>query len=252
MFPDFLMDYLPSFLFIFLRTSIFMSFMPFFSSKNLPLQFKVGIILSFSIALSPLFKIKVSFADLPFFIVQEVLFGVVIGMAARAIFIAIEMAGQLISNVMGLSIATSFNPEIGQSTEIARFYSLTAMLLFLIVDAHHEVIYILAKSYEVLKPGHILTDNLIDRAIVGGSNLFILALKFSVPVVLILFILNIILGFLYKAAPQMNVFFIGYPIFIFLGFFSMLLSLPFVINALLDSFVLVREEISRILSLSGG
>lgn len=250
--PEILTKYLPSFLFILLRASIVMSFLPFFSSRNIPLQFKVGFVLAIAIALSPLFEIKVTLHELPMFVIQEVVFGIVLGMAARAIFMAVEMAGQLISNIMGLSIATSFNPEIGQSTEVARFYGLATMLLFLTVDAHHELIYAFVKSYEILPPGSILADNLISRAMSGGANLFVMALKFSAPVVIIMFILNIILGFLYKAAPQMNIFFIGYPIFLFLGFFTMLISLPFFIDALVNNFGNLRDELSRVLALARG
>lgn len=244
--------YLPNFLFVLLRTSIVMSFLPIFSSKNLPLQFKIGFVLVISLVLSPVVDIKVSMPDLPFFVIQEILFGVVFGMAARAIFMAVEIAGQIISNVMGLSIATAFNPEMGQSTEVARFFGLATMLVFLTVDGHHDLIYAFVKSYEILQPGNIQPDGLIARAISGGSNLFIMALKISAPVVIVMFILNVVLGFLYKAEPQMNIFFIGYPVFIFIGFFVILVSIPVFINLIVDNFVSVRDELSRILALARG
>lgn len=244
--------YLPNFLFILLRTSIVMSFLPVFSSKNLPLQFKIGFVVVIAFVLTPVVEIKVSMPDLPFFIVQEILFGIVFGMAARAIFMAVEMAGQIMSNVMGISIATAFNPEMGQSTEVARFFGLSTVLVFLTVDGHHDLIYAFVKSYEILQPGNIQTDGLITRAISGGSNLFIMALKISAPVAILIFILNMVLGFLYKAAPQMNIFFIGYPVFIFVGFFVMLISIPVFINLIVDNFSSIRDELDRILALARG
>ncbi len=250
--PEIFSKYLPSFLFILLRTSIVMSFLPVFSSRNLPLQFKIGLVVVIAFVLAPIVEVKIALPDLPFLVMQEVLFGILLGMAARAIFMAVEMAGQIMSNVMGLSIATTFNPEIGQSTEVARFYGLTAMLIFLTVDAHHDLIYVFVKSYEILQPGNIHTENLLTRAISGGSNLFILALKLSAPVVIIMFVLNIVLGFLYKAAPQMNIFFIGYPVFIFVGFFVMLISIPVFINVLADNIGSVRDEMARVLALARG
>lgn len=244
--------YLPNFLFILLRTSIVMSFLPVFSSRNLPAHFKIGLVVVFSLVLSSVVEFKVSLPDLPLLIIQEVLFGIVLGSAARAIFMAVEMAGQIISNVMGLSIATSFNPEIGQSTEIARFFGLVTMLIFLTVDAHHDLIYAFVKSYEILPPGSIQTEGLITRAISGGSNLFIMAVKISAPVVIVMFILNMVLGFLYKAAPQMNIFFIGYPVFIFVGFLTMLISMPVLVNVLVDNFGNIRDELARVLALARG
>ncbi len=250
--PEIFTKYLPSFLFILLRTSIVMSFLPIFSSRNLPIQFKIAFVLVIALVLSPLFEFNISLQDLPFFIVQEVLFGIVLGSAARAVFMAVEMAGQIMSNVIGLSIATVFNPEIGQSTEVARFYGLTAMLIFLTVDAHHTLIYAFVKSYEILQPGTLNTENLVNRAISGGSRLFVIALKISAPVVIIIFILNLVLGFLYKAAPQMNIFFIGYPVFIFVGFFVMLISIPVFINVTAEYFSALGDELSRVLALARG
>jgi len=244
--------YLPNFLFILLRTSIVMSFLPVFSSKNLPTHFKIGFVVVISLVLSSVVDIKVSLPELPFFVIQEVLFGIVFGMAARAIFMAVEMAGQIMSNVMGLSIATAFNPEMGQSTEVARFFGLATVLVFLTVDGHHDLILAFVKSYEILHPGSIQTEGLIARAISGGSNLFIMALKISAPVVIVMFILNMVLGFLYKAAPQMNIFFIGYPVFIFVGFFVMLICIPVFINLIADNFDSVRDELARVLSLARG
>lgn len=252
MVPEIFLKYLPSFLFILLRTSIVMSFLPVFSSRNLPLQFKIGFVVVIAFVLAPIVEVKVALSDLPFLVMQEVLFGIVLGSAARAIFMAVEMAGQIMSNVMGLSIATAFNPEMGHSTEVARFYGLTAMLIFLTIDAHHDIIYVFVKSYEILQPGSIHAENLVARAISGGSKLFILALKLSAPVVIIMFVLNIVLGFLYKAAPQMNIFFIGYPVFIFVGFFVMLISIPVFINVLVDNFGTVRDEMARVLALARG
>ncbi len=250
--PEIFSKYLPSFLFILLRTSIVMSFLPVFSSRNLPMQFKAGFLIVIAIFLAPIVEVKISLDELPFLVIQEAFFGIVLGMSARAIFMAVEMAGQVMSNVMGLSIATAFNPEIGQSTEIGRFYGLTAMLIFLTVDVHHDLIYVFVKSYEILQPGNIYAENLITRAISGGSNLFILALKLSAPVVIIMFILNIVFGFLYKAAPQMNIFFITYPVFIFVGFLVMLISVPVFINVLVDNFGTLKEQMSRVLSLARG
>lgn len=252
MVPEIFSKYLPSFLFILLRTSIVLSFLPVFSSRNLPLQFKIGFVVVIALVLAPIVEVKITLSDLPFLVMQEVLFGIVLGSAARAIFMAVEMAGQMMSNVMGLSIATAFNPEMGQSTEVARFYGLTAMLIFLTIDAHHDLIYVFVKSYEILQPGSIHTDNLITRAITGGSKLFIMALKLSAPVIIIMFVLNIVLGFLYKAAPQMNIFFIGYPVFIFVGFFVMLISMPVFINVLVDNIGAVRDEMARVLALARG
>ncbi|MCX7913351.1 MAG: flagellar biosynthetic protein FliR [Thermodesulfovibrionales bacterium] len=247
------LKYLPIFLFILLRTSIVMSFLPVFSSKSLPAQFKIGFIIAIALILTPIVEMEsINLSELPFYVIQEVLFGIALGSVARAIFMAVEMAGQIISNAMGLSIATVFNPEIGQSTEIGRLYSLIAITIFLATDIHHVFIYVLVKSYELLPAGSINADNLITRLITGGAKLFVLAFKLSAPVLLVMFVLNIVFGFLYRAAPQINIFFTTYPIFIFVGLMVMLLSLPFFINALVQNFGELRNELDRVLSMGRG
>lgn len=250
---EFFLKYLPAFLFVFLRTGIVMSFLPVFSSKSLPAQFKIGLIVAFSLILTPIVDVgSITLSDLPFYVIQEVLFGIALGSVARGIFMAVEMAGQIMSNVMGLSIATVFNPEIGQSTEIARLYSLIAIMIFLATDIHHHFIYVFIRSYELLPPGSIYGENLLTRVITGGAKLFFLAFKLSAPVLIIMLILNLVFGFLYRTVPQMNIFFITYPVFIFVGFLVMLLSIPFLVNVLVNNFGALRNEMERVLSLGRG
>lgn len=250
---EFFLKYLPAFLFVFLRTGIVMSFLPVFSSKSLPAQFKIGLIVALSLILTPIVDVgSITLSDLPFYVIQEVLFGIALGSVARGIFMAVEMAGQIMSNVMGLSIATVFNPEIGQSTEIARLYSLIAIMIFLATDIHHHFIYVFIRSYELLPPGSIYGENLLTRVITGGAKLFFLAFKLSAPVLIIMLILNLVFGFLYRTVPQMNIFFITYPVFIFVGFLVMLLSIPFLVNVLVNNFGALRNEMERVLSLGRG
>ncbi len=250
---EFFLKYLPAFLFVFLRTGIVMSFLPIFSSKSLPAQFKIGLIVALSLILTPIVDVgNITLSDLPSYVIQEVLFGIALGSVARGIFMAVEMAGQTMSNVMGLSIATVFNPEIGQSTEIARLYSLIAIMIFLATDIHHQFIYVFIRSYELLPPGSIYGENLLTRVITGGAKLFILAFKLSAPVLIIMLILNLVFGFLYRTVPQMNIFFITYPVFIFVGFLVMLLSIPFLINFLVNNFGALRNEMERVLFLGRG
>lgn len=250
---EFFLKYLPAFLFVFLRTGIVMSFLPVFSSKSLPAQFKIGLIVALSLILTPIVDVgSITLSDLPFYVIQEVLFGIALGSVARGIFMAVEMAGQIMSNVMGLSIATVFNPEIGQSTEIARLYSFIAIMIFLATDIHHHFIYVFIRSYELLPPGSIYGENLLTRVITGGAKLFFLAFKLSAPVLIIMLILNLVFGFLYRTVPQMNIFFITYPVFIFVGFLVMLLSIPFLVNVLVNNFGALGNEMERVLSLGRG
>ncbi|MBA4374214.1 MAG: hypothetical protein C0402_15290 [Thermodesulfovibrio sp.] len=244
--------YLPNFLFIMMRAGIFLSMIPFFSSKNLPAQFKIGFLIALALILTPVVEFKIGETSLPLLVIREFIFSMVLGLSVRFVFMAFEMAGQIMSNAMGLSIATVFNPEMGQSTEIGRLQGIIAMLLFLAMDAHHDLIYIFVKSYELVPAGQINLQALMPEGVALIGKVFVIGIKLAAPVTVGMVLVNFLLGFLYKAAPQMNIFFVSFPVYIVLGFLIMLLSIPVFIHVLGGYFGDIRIEMTRIISLARG
>jgi len=246
--PEILSRYIPNFLIILLRASIFISLVPFLSSKSFPPQFKIGFAIAITLILAPVVEFKIEGESIPLLIVKEVFLAITLGLTVRSVFIAIDIAGQAMSNALGMSIATVFNPEIGQSTEIARLYGIIATLLFFAMDAHHDLIYILVKSYELLPPGQVNMKNLLVNAISGSGGAFVIAVKVCAPVLVGLVITNFLLGFTYKAAPQINIFFISFPVYLFIGFFIMLLSIPVLVDVMEGYFGETKDEMIRIMA----
>lgn len=249
---DIFSRHLPTFLLILLRASIFVSLMPFIGSKSFPAHFKIGFAVAIAFILTPVVEIDTANISIAVLVVREIIFGMVMGSAVRIIFLAVETAGQAVSNAMGLSIATVFNPELGQSTEVARFYAIVAMLILLSIDAHHDLISIFFISYEWIPVGQVDTMNLIVKVAAEGSRIFLFALKVAAPVIVGIMTASLLLGFIYKAAPQINIFFISFPVYILLGFMIMLLGIPVFANVLTGHFHSVREEMIRILSIARG
>jgi flagellar biosynthetic protein FliR len=249
---NFFADYIPTFLLLLLRSSLFVSFMPLFSNQSFPRTFKIGFAVAIAIVLTPLIRIDIQAIPITFLVMREVLLGIAMGSAVRVLFMAIEMAGQFMSNSLGLSIATVFNPEFGQTTEIARFYTLMATMILLSTDAHHELIYIFVKSYELIPVGSVDIRNLLSVVLTAGGKFFVLALKIAAPIMTGMLIVSLLLGFIYKAAPQLNIFFISFPIYIFLGFLIMLISLPVFIDSMSNGFNDVKENLLRIITLARG
>ncbi len=248
---DIFSAYLPNFLLILLRSSIFMSIVTPFGSKTLPAQFKIGFAVAIALVLTPVVQFDVSTIKIPVIVMQEVMFGIVLGSAARLIFFAADIAGRIMSGSMGLSIATAFNPDIGESTEVSTFYWIILMLVFFATDAHHDLIYIFVRSYELLPAGQININNLIlDRIVLIGSKMFLIALKISAPLIIIMLISNLVLGFVYMAAPQVNIFFISIPIYIFIGFFVMLIGLPVFINISSGYLSSIKDEMARVIAVA--
>jgi flagellar biosynthetic protein FliR len=164
----------------------------------------------------------------------------------------VDIAGHVMSGATGMSAANTFNPEIGQTSELSQFYMLVTTLLFFALDAHHGLIAAFVKSYEWVPAGTISVSGIMASALSFTSRVFIIALKISAPVVVIMLVTNILLGFIAKTAPQMPIFFVGQPLYIFLGFLTMLLSLPAFFYLMSGYFKAIPEEMGRVMMLMKG
>ncbi len=226
--------------------------LPVIGGKQLPAQFRIGLAVLIALLLTPVVKFEISENNIPLLILKEIFIGIALGLTVRFVFLAVNMAGLFISYVMGMSIARVFDPEMGQSTHIAEAYGIMTMLFFLVMDAHHDLIYVFVKSFELLPGGQLNIMPIIPEVLSIGSKLFVLALKISSPVIVGLLISNLLTGLLSKAAPQMNIFFIALPLNIFLGFVLMVLSIP-VFEYVMDiNFSNMRDEIARLVMMAKG
>jgi flagellar biosynthetic protein FliR len=245
--------YIPNFLFLLLRAGIVLNMLPFLGSTSMPHQFRIGLAVAVALILTPVVDFQVPpKSSIPLVVVREVMFAMILGFAARFVFYAVDMAGQVMSNSTGLSMAAIINPEMGQSTEVSQLYNIITTLLFFAMDAHHDLIAVFVRSYELAPAGTINVHGIMAAGVFFAGRIFIIALKISAPVVIIMLITNIILGFVSKAAPQMNVFFVGYPLYLFLGFLTMFLSLPVFAYVMGGYFKGIPDEIGRVLLLMKG
>jgi flagellar biosynthetic protein FliR len=247
---DLVSGYIPRFLLILLRSSVFLAFLPVIGSKLLPGRFRIGLAVAIALVLTPIVDFRASENDIPILVLREVVLGMTLGLAVQFVFYGISVAGQMISDSMGLSIATAFNPEIGQSTEIARLMGILATLLFLATDAHHELIALFVRSYDLLPAGSADVKALAGEGIAIAGRVFLFAVKLAAPVVVGVVTLNLLLGFVYKATPQINIFFISFPLYISVGFLLLLLALPAYVAAIGGSFGEIRTEMARVIGMA--
>lgn len=156
---------------------------------------------------------------------QQIFIGIAIGFMMRIVFAAVDMAGALIGMQMGLSFAIFFDPDAGgQTAVLSDFLNLLATLLFLAVNGHLLMIDILVRSFEWLPvtaaPVNAAGWGFIART---GLTVFAAGLLLAMPIVAILLVANIALGVLTRAAPQLNLFAVGFPITLTAGFIGVLL-----------------------------
>lgn len=246
--PAVISSHLPSFLLVLLRASVFLAVLPVLGSKVFPARFRIGLAVALALVLTPVVEFTPRRDGIPGMVAAEVALGMALGLAARFIFLAVEIAGQIASDAMGMSIATVFNPEMGSSTEIAHLQSIAATLLFLATDSHHELIAIFARSYELLPAGTFRSDMFLPQAVAIMGKMFVMAAKLCTPVIVGVLTANLVMGFVYKATPQINVFFAAYPLFLFLGLLIILLSIPAFMSAVGGSFADMRVTMMNVLA----
>ena len=169
---------------------------------------------------------------------QQLVIGLAMGFSMRLVFTAIDLAGTMISNQMGLGFATAYDPQsAAQTAVISQFLGMLGLLVFLAIDGHLMVIATLGRSFMVLpiSANAIASSSWLNIANAGGL-IFSSGVLLSLPVVVALLIANIALGVLGRVAPQLNLMAIGFPITIVLGFCALIVSLSYLATPLQQLF----------------
>ena len=230
-----ILTYLPNFLLIFCRITSFFVVAPIFSFRGVPVQFKIG--LSFFVTLlvfSAVGMEEPAAFDYTYLlsVIREVLVGLVLGFTAYLFFTAVQVSGSFVDLQMGFGIANVVDPLTGtQSPVIGNFKFIIAILLFLAVNGHHYLLHGLMDSYRWVP----ISNELFARIYRGDvSNflldsfiqMFYLAFQLAAPLIVSLFLADVALGILARTAPQFNIFVVGLPFKIMLGFVVILVMIP--------------------------
>ncbi|MES2104184.1 MAG: flagellar biosynthetic protein FliR [Pseudomonadota bacterium] len=180
---------------------------------------------------------------------QQFVIGIAMGFVIRVIFSGIEMAGEVIGLTMGLGFASFFDPQTqGRTNAISQFLVLMATLLFVTMNVHLSMLATLVESFTTIPISTSLTTGFnFQRLAIWGEQIFIYGMRLSLPIVAALLITNIALGILTRAAPQLNLFGIGFPITIGVGFLMVGLILPYLMLPIETMF---RQSIEAVQSLS--
>lgn len=183
--------------------------------------------------------------------IQQVMTGIAMGLCLRVVFVALELAGQAIGQLMGLMMANMVDPMNGNNVPIiGQFYLLLATLLFLAVDGHLLMIKVLAESFTTLPIGvNGISSNGIWDFITWTGQIIGVAVIIALPAMVSLLIVNLSFGVMTRAAPQLNIFAVGFPIMIILGvmiiFFSLNTFVPHMIQMFEDGNFMMLKLVSQ-------
>jgi flagellar biosynthetic protein FliR len=221
-----------------LRIGGFVLTAPATSEAAVPRLVKIVLTLALAFLLAPLVQVP---ADLSIFsaagmlsAVLELLIGVSIGMVVQLSFEALVFAGQSISMTMGLGFATLVDPQRGAQTPVlGQMFMIFGTLTYLAINGHLLLLGALAQSFHSLPIGAAHVDkNFLLSVVLWGARVFDAGLLIALPAVISLVIVNLALGVVTRAAPQLNLFGIGFTITLMAGFFVLIAGLDGIMSGI--------------------
>ncbi|WOE74776.1 flagellar biosynthetic protein FliR [Alterisphingorhabdus coralli] len=222
---------------------------PVFGAGSVPLQLRIilslmiGITASSGAGVTVPTDTLVSFSGV-LFIVAEVLAGLAMGFALQVGYSAAFVAGETLSNAMGLGFASMNDPQTGVSTPVVgQFLSIVATLLLLAMDGHLMLIAIIVHSYETLPPGNAFISLAAVEGIVDfGGSLFAMGLLIALPVGSALILVQLVMAMLARSAPAMNLFAVGLPVAVLSGLVLLAITAPIMAETLMQSLTQGLEQ----------
>ena len=242
------------FMLVLARISLIVSVIPIFGSANVPIPVKVGLsvfltLVSYSFAEASGVPHDLSIAALFTLMLREALIGMLFGFITGILFYAIQFAGHFISFQMGFAMVQVIDPQSQERVPIiGQFYFILSILLFLLINGHHLVLNVLVESFSIVPIGTgVLSRELTGSLTLIGGRVFVLAMKIASPILVTLFLTDVMMGIIARTVPQMNVFFVSLPLKIGLGLTLLVMTLssfPWLIEKLV---VEMSENLNMVL-----
>lgn len=211
---------------------------PVLGNRSVPARVKIGLAFLVTILLAPTLgpppAVLPGSAEGILILMQQLVIGIAIGLVVRVVFTAAEMAGHMMGLQMGLGFATFFDPQnSAQVPLMAEFMGLFATLVFLAFNGHLMVIAALSESFRALPiSAHPFAAGGWATLAQWGGEIFLAGLLIALPVLGALLITNMAIGIMTRAAPQLNIFAVGFPLTLAAGFVVLYLSLPYIMPLL--------------------
>jgi flagellar biosynthetic protein FliR len=229
-----------AFMLVFARIGAMVMLLPGFGETNIPVRIKLAIALALTLIILPLHRSAYSIdmqslTPLLVLLVHEIVIGVVLGATARVTLAALQVAGSVIAQQLGLGFVTAVDPTQGQQGLIVgNFLTLLGITLIFATDLHHMVIAGLHDSYQLFRPGEVPIVSDVTMLVTNTiASAFRVGIQLSGPFLVFGLVFNIALGVLSRLMPQMQVYFVAVPLSILLGF----LILIVVVGAMMGSFL---------------
>jgi flagellar biosynthesis protein FliR len=228
------------FMLTFARVGTLVMLLPAIGERMVPSNIRLGFALLLSLALFPLTRTILPPIGAPAatigILIGEIAVGLVLGLATRMVVAALQTAGTVVSQQLGLSFAMTIDPSVGgQDAAMGNFLNLLGLTLIFATDLHHLALAAIRDSYTMLPPVGIPESGDVAHLAIGAlARGFALAVQISAPFIVFAMLFNLGLGVLSRLMPQMQVFFIGLPVTIIVGMLVLVAALGLMMNLYLE------------------
>lgn len=209
---------LPAFALVLARVAGLVLTVPLLSSLQIPRIVLVWFVVVTSLAIfpvvGPLMPTALTLGQSVAGMAGEFVVGEVLGLGAGLIFFAVQTAGQIVSHQSGMSLGQVFNPLFDeQTTVVDEIWFFSTLMFFMALRGHVAVVQTLLSSFHQVPPMSLSIDGALGEfAIAMARSVFELALRLSGPIVVALLLASLVMGFLSKTIPQLNILTVGFSV----------------------------------------
>jgi len=238
------------FFFPFVRIMAWLSMDPLLGNKAAPNSVRVALAFMLALVIAPTLppqpQVALVSGDAVLILVQQILIGMALGFALKIVVMAMEFAGHIMGLQMGLSFASLFDPINGAQTAVlSQLLVITAALILFAFNGHHLVIAALWQSFHDIPIGGLsFSSQGLMALVVWGGSIFMTGLHIALPITAALLASNLAIGMMTRAAPQLNIFAVGFPITIAAGFLVLYFALLYM-PAFLEGLWLQSLDVGR-------
>lgn len=205
---------------------------PVFGAQTVPVRVRLVVALALTVLTVPLLppppSVELFSADMILIIAQQILIGLMMGFAVQLVFSAVITGGQIIAMQMALGFSLMVDPQNGnQVPVVSQLYVIMVILVYLAMNGHLILIDVMVQSFHSIPvaTSGILPDDIWQLAS-WGTQMFAGAVGIALPAIASLLVVNLAFGVMTRAAPQLNIFAIGFPLTMMLGFGVIFVTLP--------------------------
>lgn len=228
------LSYLPSlaaaFMLMFARLGTMAMLMPGLGERGIPIRIRLVIAVVLTLTLLPIYKnayaldLSAGWPPVIGLLLQEILIGAMLGLTCRLALSALQIAGTTVAHQLGLGLAATIDPsQDQQGTLFANFFGMLGIALIFATDLHHLMIGALDESYRLFRPGvELPTGDIAELVLTTVTSAFKVGIQLAAPFLVFGILFNVGLGVLARLMPQLQVFFLGLPVSIMLGYVIML------------------------------